>query len=123
MSFRSPPVVPALALAIAVAALIVLMLSLRGIAGFYTDYLWFDSLGYTAVWRGVLLAQILLALVFSPVRRFLERHGVPVGLAAFVIVGLLVWGYELLMRDVSLSLVSSDTAVMRDGTILPRSEM
>ena len=51
-------------IAIAVAALIVLMLSLRGIAGFYTDYLWFDSLGYTAVWRGVLLAQILLALVF-----------------------------------------------------------
>ena len=51
-------------IAIVVAALIVLMLSLRGIAGFYTDYLWFDSLGYTSVWRGVLLAQILLALVF-----------------------------------------------------------
>ncbi len=51
-------------IAVAVAALMVLLLSLRGIAGFYTDYLWFDSLGYTSVWRGVLVAQIVLALIF-----------------------------------------------------------
>ena len=29
-------------------------MSLRGIAGFYTDYLWFDSLGLSAVWNRVL---------------------------------------------------------------------
>ena len=40
-------------IAIAIVALIILTLSLRGIAGFYTDYLWFDSLGYSSVWRGV----------------------------------------------------------------------
>ncbi|MGQ0521566.1 MAG: UPF0182 family membrane protein [Actinomycetota bacterium] len=39
--------------------------SLRGIAGFYTTYLWFEELGYTSVWRGVLGIKILLALVFS----------------------------------------------------------
>ena len=32
--------------------------------GFYTDYLWFDSLGYTSVWSGVLAAKVVLALVF-----------------------------------------------------------
>lgn len=51
-------------IAVAIAALLILLLSLRGIAGFYTDYLWFDSLGYSSVWRGVLVAQVLLALVF-----------------------------------------------------------
>lgn len=39
--------------------------SLRGIAGFYTTYLWFDELGFTSVWRGVLGTKILLAVVFS----------------------------------------------------------
>ncbi|MFV2038759.1 MAG: UPF0182 family protein [Acidimicrobiales bacterium] len=51
-------------IAMGVAAAIVLLLSLRGIANFYTDYLWFDSLGYTSVWRGVLLVQVLMAAVF-----------------------------------------------------------
>ncbi len=51
-------------IAVVIAALIILLLSLRGIAGFYTDFLWFDSLGYSSVWRGVLVAQVLLALVF-----------------------------------------------------------
>ena len=50
--------------ALSVAALIVLIVSLRGIAGFYTDYLWFGSLGFTSVWRGVLFAKVGLALVF-----------------------------------------------------------
>ncbi len=49
---------------VAIVAFIVAILSLRGIAAFYTDYLWFDSLGYTSVWRQVLLAQVLLALIF-----------------------------------------------------------
>ncbi|HZA75082.1 MAG TPA: UPF0182 family protein [Acidimicrobiales bacterium] len=42
----------------------ILLTSLRGIAGFYTDYLWFDSLGQTGVWRGVLGAKLSLALIF-----------------------------------------------------------
>ncbi len=50
--------------ALSIAALIVLIVSLRGIAGFYTDYLWFNSLGFTSVWRGVLFAKVGLALVF-----------------------------------------------------------
>jgi uncharacterized membrane protein (UPF0182 family) len=42
----------------------VLLTSLRGIAGFYTDYLWFDSLDQTGVWRGILGAKLSLALIF-----------------------------------------------------------
>ena len=45
--------------------LLVLLLSLRGIARFYTDYLWFDSLGRTDVWGRVLLAKIILFLIFA----------------------------------------------------------
>ncbi len=41
--------------------------SLRGVAHFYTTYLWFDELGFTSVWRGVLGTKILLAVVFSAV--------------------------------------------------------
>ncbi len=47
-----------------IVALIVLLFSLRGIAGFYTDYLWFDALGQNDVWRRVLVSQIVLALIF-----------------------------------------------------------
>jgi uncharacterized membrane protein (UPF0182 family) len=53
-------------LLIAVAAVLgVLLVSLRGIAGFYTDYLWFKELGYTEVWRGLLLAKALPSAVFT----------------------------------------------------------
>ena len=48
-----------------VGGLVVLLLSLRGIAGFYTDYLWFDSLGRTDVWGRVLLAKIALFAIFA----------------------------------------------------------
>jgi uncharacterized membrane protein (UPF0182 family) len=47
-----------------IGALLLLLVSARGIAGLYTDYLWFDSLDFTSVWSGVLLAKISLALVF-----------------------------------------------------------
>ncbi|MGH9040395.1 MAG: UPF0182 family protein [Acidimicrobiia bacterium] len=47
------------------AALLVLLVSLRGIAGFYTDYLWFAELGYTEVWRGLLVAKALPSVVFT----------------------------------------------------------
>ena len=43
----------------------VLMLSLRGLASFYTDYLWFDQLGYGDVFRSVLLAQVVLVALFT----------------------------------------------------------
>jgi uncharacterized membrane protein (UPF0182 family) len=42
--------------------LLVLLLSLRGIAAFYTDYLWFSSLGLAPVWRSVLNTKIFLTL-------------------------------------------------------------
>jgi len=51
-------------LIVGVIAAFVLLTSLRGIAGFYTDYLWFDSLNQTGVWRGVLGAKLSLALIF-----------------------------------------------------------
>ena len=41
----------------------ILLVSLRGIAGFYTDFLWFDSLGLGAVWNRVLTTKALLSLV------------------------------------------------------------
>ena len=45
--------------------MLVLLLSLRGIARFYTDYLWFDSLGRTDVWGRVLLAKVALFAIFA----------------------------------------------------------
>lgn len=39
--------------------------SLRGIASFYTDFLWFDELGFSSVWKGVLGAKLGLSLVFT----------------------------------------------------------
>ncbi len=47
--------------------LFVLLLSLRGIAGFYTDYLWFDALDHTSVWRQILFNRIGMALVFTAI--------------------------------------------------------
>ena len=51
-------------LVLSVVALIVLIVSLRGIAAFYTDYLWFDSLGFSSVWKGVVLTKVGLSGVF-----------------------------------------------------------
>ena len=42
-----------------------LFLSARGIAGFYTDYLWFDSLGQRSVFTRVLGAKFALGLLFT----------------------------------------------------------
>ncbi len=41
--------------------------SLRGVAGFYTTYLWFGELGLKSVWTGVIGAKVLLVMVFSAV--------------------------------------------------------
>ncbi|MGY6500407.1 MAG: UPF0182 family membrane protein [Acidimicrobiales bacterium] len=54
-------------LVVVLVALFFFVTSLRGIAGFYTDYLWFDALDLTGVWTGVLGAQIALAVIFTAV--------------------------------------------------------
>ena len=45
---------------LAAAVIVVLVTSLRGIAGFYTDYLWFKDLGFQKVFTGILGAKVLL---------------------------------------------------------------
>ncbi|HEY3097048.1 MAG TPA: UPF0182 family protein [Acidimicrobiia bacterium] len=50
-----------------VVLLLILLFSLRGLAGFYTDFLWFDSVGQGGTWRGLLAAKIVPALVFTVV--------------------------------------------------------
>jgi uncharacterized membrane protein (UPF0182 family) len=49
-----------LLLAIVLAVLVVLALSLRAIATFWTDYLWFDSLDLASVWQRLLSARVTL---------------------------------------------------------------
>src|SRR5579884_1186867 len=49
------------------AVLIIVIFSLRGIAGFYTDYLWFGAVGFTSVWKGVVVTKIELAVVFTAI--------------------------------------------------------
>src|SRR5262245_56041460 len=51
----------------AVILLVILLFSLRGLAGFYTDFLWFDSVGQGATWRELLAAKVVPALVFTVV--------------------------------------------------------
>jgi len=45
-------------------ALFIFVMSMRGMARYYTDYLWFDSLELTSVWTSILGTKILLAVVF-----------------------------------------------------------
>jgi uncharacterized membrane protein (UPF0182 family) len=47
---------------ILIGVLVVLALSLRAIATFWTDYLWFDSLDLSAVWRRLLSARLTLGI-------------------------------------------------------------
>ncbi|MGH9021579.1 MAG: UPF0182 family protein, partial [Acidimicrobiia bacterium] len=54
--------------AVAIGALLLLVIalfSLRSIAGFYTDYLWYQEVGLEAVWRDLLLAKALPAVLFT----------------------------------------------------------
>ena len=53
-----------LVLVAALAAAVVALLSARGLAGFYTDYLWFDSIGFTSIWKGLLWAKVGLVILF-----------------------------------------------------------
>ncbi len=48
-----------------VVVLVILFLSARGLAGFYTDYLWFDSVGFGSTWRGLLWARFAPTAVFT----------------------------------------------------------
>jgi len=58
-------------IAAAVVVAIILIASLSGLARFWTDYLWFQSVGFTSVFRGVLLTKVLLAVVFIAIFFFL----------------------------------------------------
>src|ERR1700736_2160627 len=49
----------------ALVVLFILLTSLRSVAGFYTDYLWFKELHFTSVFRGVLVVQVFLAVLFT----------------------------------------------------------
>ena len=52
---------------VAIAAVIIVLVSLRGAASFYTDFLWFDALGQADVWRTIIVSRIVLALIFIAV--------------------------------------------------------
>ncbi|HEV8565126.1 MAG TPA: UPF0182 family protein [Actinomycetota bacterium] len=62
---RRGPTRPRVLLVIVIVVAFILLTSLRGIARFYTDYLWFKEVDYRAVWRGLLLAKIVPAVVFT----------------------------------------------------------
>jgi uncharacterized protein len=49
----------------AVVLIIVLLTSLRGLAGFYTNYLWFHEVGFSATWRGLIAAKLVPTVVFT----------------------------------------------------------
>jgi uncharacterized protein len=51
--------------ALALVAIFVLLISLRGIARVYTDFLLFDSLGFGSVWTTSLTARLSLGLLFT----------------------------------------------------------
>jgi uncharacterized protein len=55
------------AIILAIVAVIVILTSLRGIAGFWTDYLWFQNLGFASVFTGILGTKIALAVVFAAI--------------------------------------------------------
>ena len=47
--------------------LFVLLLSLRGIATFWTDYLWFESVGFSSVWTTLIFSRVILVLIAAAV--------------------------------------------------------
>src|SRR5258708_35283934 len=55
------------ALIATVVIVVVVFVSLGKIAGFYTDYLWFDELGFRGVFTGLLGAKVFLAVTFTAV--------------------------------------------------------
>ena len=51
----------------AAVVLVILLLSLRGLARFYTDYLWFKEVGFGNTWRRLLSAKAVPSLIFSTI--------------------------------------------------------
>ena len=62
---RRRPARGRIVLLLVVGAIFLLLISLRGIAGFYTDYLWFDELHLTSVWKSVLGVKFALGGLFT----------------------------------------------------------
>src|SRR5690242_14811832 len=58
---------PRVWLIVAAIVLLLLITSLRGIAHFYTDYLWFHEVGFSHTWRSLLGAKIIPAVIFSTI--------------------------------------------------------
>ena len=52
-------------LLIAGGVIIALILTLRSIAVFWTDFLWFDSIGQTGVWRTLIFTKVWLVLSWT----------------------------------------------------------
>ncbi len=50
---------------VALVIVTIIALSLRSIAVFYTDFLWFSNIHFTEVWSGILLDKVGLAAVFD----------------------------------------------------------
>ena len=48
---------------VVVLLLLLLLFSLRGLANFWTDYLWFDSVDFAPVWSTLLFTKIVLAVI------------------------------------------------------------
>ena len=65
--FRRSPSRARRLLFIALGILVVLLLSLRGIATFWTDYLWFDSVGFSSVWTTLVFSRVILVLIATAV--------------------------------------------------------
>lgn len=55
------------ALIVVAATLTVLTLSLRTLAVFYTDFLWFDELGFSDTWKSLLMARIVPGAIFGSI--------------------------------------------------------
>ncbi|MGH9299973.1 MAG: UPF0182 family protein, partial [Acidimicrobiales bacterium] len=49
---------------VAVAAVIILILIVQGLANLYTNYLWYRSINLTTVWRSMAETRLALAAVF-----------------------------------------------------------
>ena len=54
-------------LGVVLVVVVLLLLSLRGVATFWTDYLWFDSIGFSSVWTTLILSRVVLVLIATVV--------------------------------------------------------
>ena len=67
MRSRRGPSKAQLVLVAVVAVVLVVIFSLKGLAIFYTDYLWFANYHLGSIWSGVLLTKVELWLVFGAI--------------------------------------------------------